>query len=324
MAQPTGSDLHIDTFLSNLSVAYMNEPSAFIADKVFPVVTVGKQSDKYPIYAKDYWFRDEVKKRAILTESSGGGYEMATPGTFYCDEYGYHKDVPDQDVENADDPFDLDEEAVEFVTEKFKIRREREWATNFFGTGVWGTDWVAGADFDAWDGVNAAPITDIESAKRTVKQNIGMAPNTLVVAERVHSILINDSNILDRFKYTQTGVITEELLAKVFQVERYLVAGAIYAANAEGDTEDMEYIMNSTDALLCYVSPRPAKRRPSAGYTFRWNRPRVAGRSGDKLPITIKRFRMEQLQGTRIEGSVYEDLKLVAADCGLFFSACIT
>jgi len=86
MPQPTGRDLHIDRLLSNLSIAYLNEPSAYVADRIFPVVPVDKQSDKYAIYRKGDWFRDEAEKRAPLTESAGGGYELETPGTFFADE----------------------------------------------------------------------------------------------------------------------------------------------------------------------------------------------------------------------------------------------
>ena len=74
MPEPTGSDLHIDTFLSNLSIGFLNAPSAYIADLVFPVVPTNKQSDKYAIYNKYDWFRDEARKRAPLTEGSGGGW----------------------------------------------------------------------------------------------------------------------------------------------------------------------------------------------------------------------------------------------------------
>ena len=42
---PTMSDVHIDAALSELSIAYKNK--SFIADQVFPLVTVEKQSDKY-------------------------------------------------------------------------------------------------------------------------------------------------------------------------------------------------------------------------------------------------------------------------------------
>ena len=140
MPEPTGQDLHIDVLLSNMSIAYMNEPGSYIADKVFPVVYSDKQSNKYAIYNKYDWFRDEAQKRAPLTESAGGGYALETPGTFYCDEYAYHKDYSDDDEDNSDDIFNLDDDSTQYCIEKLRLSRERRWATQYFGTGIWGTD----------------------------------------------------------------------------------------------------------------------------------------------------------------------------------------
>jgi hypothetical protein len=81
---PTAGDVHVNHFLSDLSVAYIQKQSSFIADKVFPVVPVEHQSDRYPVYNKDDWFRDEAQERAPGTESAGGGYEVDTKPTFYC------------------------------------------------------------------------------------------------------------------------------------------------------------------------------------------------------------------------------------------------
>jgi len=323
MPQPTGADLHIDTYLSNLGIAYMNEPSSYIATQVFPVVLTNKQSDLYPIYAKDYWFRDEAEKRAPLTESKGGGYELEDPGTFYAHEWAFHKDIPDEDIWNADDVFDLEDDALAFTIEKLRLGRERRWAAAYFGTGVWGNDLVGGTDFTAWSTLLSTPIDDIDSAKALIRLATGLMPNTLVVAERVHQTLKNHASVLDRFKYTQTGIITEKLLAQVFEVERYVKASAIYATNKEGDTENLEYILNENDALLVYAAPRPSKRSPSGGYTFRWNRPIQAGRTGERLETTVRKMRLELIAGERVEGSVYEDIKLVASSCGVFFSEAI-
>jgi len=228
MPQPTGADLHIDTYLSNLGIAYMNEPSSYIATKAFPVVLTNKQSDLYPIYQKDYWFRDEAEKRAPLTESKGGGYEL-TSGSFYCHEWAYHKDIPDEDIWNADEVFDLEDDAVAFIVEKLRIGRERRWSAAYFGTGIWGNDLVGGTDFDAWTDADSTPIDDVEDAKALIRQGTGLMPNTLIVAERVHQALKNHSSVLDRFKYTQAGIITEALLAQVFEVDRYIKAAAVYA-----------------------------------------------------------------------------------------------
>ena len=45
MANPGVHDVHIDGPLGNISIAYKN--TQYLADQVFPVVPVAKQSDKY-------------------------------------------------------------------------------------------------------------------------------------------------------------------------------------------------------------------------------------------------------------------------------------
>jgi len=334
MAQPTGRDLHIDRLLSDLSVAYMNEPGSYIADRVFPVVYVNRQTDKYAIYRKGDWFRDEAEKRALLTESAGGGFALATPGTLVCDEWAFHQDIADEDIDNADEVFDLEDDATQFVIEKLRLRREAEWASNFFGTGIWDKDLSGQTDtpgtdeFKCWDESGSTPIDDIEDAKAIVKGNTGVMPNTLVVSERVHQALKNHSDVVDRFKYTQAGIITADLLARVFEIDRYLIGSALYATNPEdtvADTnDDLSYILTQYDALLVYSAPQPSKRRPSGGYTFRWRRPSQGGLAGDRLESTIRKFRIEPIGGTRIEGSVYEDLKLVSSACGVYFDDAIS
>lgn len=330
MPQPTGRDLYIDTLLSNASIGYMNKPSAYIADQVFPVILAPKQSGKIAHYTKDDWFRDEAEMRAPLTKSAGGGFKMETPITYFCDEWAYHKDYSDEDYANADEVFDIERDCVEFVVDKLRMSRERRFSSAFFATSVWTTDLTGvtvtphnSSYFKCWDESGSHPITDINNGKLTVRSLIGRLPNILVVSERAHMTLKEHADLKDIFKYTQAGVVTEQLLAKALEVDKYVVARAVYASNKEGDTVSMAYALDQYSALLVYAEPRPSIRRPSGGYTIRWNRPKNKGMDGERLESTIRRFTLEEEGGTRIDGSVYEDLKLTAADAGVFFSNAI-
>ena len=154
-----------------------------------------------------------------------------------------------------------------------------------------------------------------------VHETTGLLPNTLVVARKVHQAVKNNDQIVDRYKYTKGGVITAEILASIFEIERYVVGSALYATAEEGEAnQPLEYILDEDAALLVYSAPRPSRRRPSGGYTFRWRRPRIGGRFGERLPATIKKWYIKEVEGTRVEGNMYEDLELVAADCGVFIS----
>jgi len=145
MPQPTRADVHVNRPLTNVMVAYMQDLKAFIADKVFPIVPVMKQSDRYFKYTKGDWFRDEAKKRAPGTESAGGGFTIDNTPTYFADKYAFHKDVDDDTRQNADQPLNLDRDATNFVTRRLLLRRERAFVTNYFGTGIW-TGGTGGTD----------------------------------------------------------------------------------------------------------------------------------------------------------------------------------
>ena len=93
MSQPTRSQVHVDAILTQMSVAYIQSSDEFIADKVFPNVPVGKQSDKYFKYNKDAFLRAQAERRSGATESAGGGFELSTDN-YFCDQFSFHKDVP--------------------------------------------------------------------------------------------------------------------------------------------------------------------------------------------------------------------------------------
>ena len=117
MAQPTANDVHIDAILTNISVAYIQDQNAFVASKVFPTIPVEKQSDKYFVYTKGDWFRDEAQLRAPATESAGSGYNLTT-ATYNTQVYAFHKDVDDQVRANADNPLNPDRDATSFITQR--------------------------------------------------------------------------------------------------------------------------------------------------------------------------------------------------------------
>ena len=64
MPQPTASDVHVNTPLTMISIAFLQDQSEFIADQCFPTVPVQKQSDRFYVYDKDAWFRSDLSAPA--------------------------------------------------------------------------------------------------------------------------------------------------------------------------------------------------------------------------------------------------------------------
>lgn len=325
MPQPNLSDVHVDAILTNISVAYLQKQENFIADKVFPVIPVDKKSDKYFVYTKNDWFRDEAQRRADSTESAGSGYNLTT-GTYSADVFAFHKDVGDQTVANADAPLNPLREATEFVTHRLLLRKELQFVSDFFTTGVWGTD-VAGVagtpttgQTKQWsDYASSDPINDIEEAKSDILSNTGMEPNTLVLGYEVFRQLKNHPDLVDRIKYTSSQTITTDMLAAMFDIPRVMVAKAVKATNTEGGTDAYGFAYGK-GALLTHVATNPGVMTPSAGYSFNWTG--VSGGLGANIGTSS--FRMESLKATRVEAEMSFDNKVIGADLGYFWNTIVS
>ena len=324
MPQPNINSVHVDAILTNISVAYLQNQDNFIADKVFPVIPVDKKSDKYFTYTKNDWFRDEAQRRAPGTESAGGGYNLST-GTYSADVWAFHKDVDDQTVANADSPLNPLREAAEFVTRRLMLRRELQFVSDFFTTGVWATDITGVASSPStnqvikWsDYTNSDPISDLEAGKSGILSSTGMEANTLVLGYDTFKALKNHPDLVDRIKYTSSQTITTDMLAAMFDIPRVIVAKAVKATNNEGATDAYGFAFGK-NALLCHVAPQPGLLTPSAGYTFSWTG--VSGGLG--ATIGTSQFRMESIKSDRVESEIAFDNKVIGADLGYFFSSIV-
>lgn len=318
---PTMQNAHIDRALTNTSVAYMQDASAFIADKVFPIVPVKRQSDVFYTYNKADFMRDEAQVRGAGAESAGGDYGVIANDPYYCRKHAFHKDVTPEERANYDEPLNADTDATDFVSQKMLIRREMEWASKFFKTGIWGTE-IEGAASVAtgkvvyWDEATSNPIGDVTGAGVQMASETGFKPNTLVLSPFVFNALKNHEDILDRIKYTEKGIVTADLLASLFEVDNVYVAWGVVNTADKGATESTGFIMGK-HALLCYSNPRPALKKPSAGYIFAWTGLEGSGAYGNR----IVRLPMDMLGlGTeRIEGEIAFDAKKICSDLGVFF-----
>lgn len=328
MTSPTRSDVHVNTPLTNLSVAFLQKADAFVADKVFPNIPVNKQSDRYYVYERGDFNRDEARLRAPSTESAGGGYTLDNTPTYSCNTYAFHKDIDDQVRANADSVLSPDREATEYVTHKMLIKREKTWASSYFGTGIWSYDYTGTAsgpsggtaEVTQWDNYSSSdPISDVRNGSTAITESTGFKPNTLVLGYAVYQKLLDHPDIVDRIKYGQsqgnTAIANSQTLASLFDVDRVHIMRAVENTADEGQTASHSFI-GGKKALLCYAAPSPGLMTPSAGYTFSWTGYTGATSNG----IRISRFRMDQLRSDRVEGEISFDTKLIAADLGAFWN----
>ncbi len=329
MPNPTISNVHVNRPLTNISIAWKQAQTDFVAERVFPLVPVQKRSDAYYVYDRSYWFRSEVQRRAPGTESAGGGYVLTTD-TYFADVYALHKDIDDQIRANEDNPLNSDRDAVEWLNLQFMLEKERQFASTYMTTSVWATDVTGvassptGAQVLRWSDAASNPIEDVRRYKLEVKRLTGLMPNVLTLGVEVYTALVDHVDIIDRIKYSggvgpnNPARTTMDALAQLFEVDEIIVGSAVQNTAAEGVAASNAFIVGKS-ALLSYRPPRPGILIPSAGYNFAWT-----GYLGGGLGAAqISRFRMEHLKSDRIEGEQAYDMKVVSPDLGVFFNTIV-
>lgn len=320
MSQPTKSQIHIDGPLTNISVAYKQDQTAFIADRVAPVVEVAKQSDKYFVFDRNAFMRDDAKRRGAGEESVGSGYGLSDD-SYYCEVFAIHKDISDYDRANTDNPLNQDRSAVEFNTHQLLIRREREWASACFTTGVWGED-VTGASTLQWSDYAASdPIRMADQVKRNVVRKTGRMVNKAVLGMDVFLALKEHPAIVDRIKYTSDASVTEATIARLLGLDEILVPYALVDTASEGaSATSIDFIVGAKSALFLHVPRSPGLEIPSAAYTFAWQ-----GAPGQRRPMGLasRRIRMDHLLSDRLESDLAFDIKVVGSDLGVFLNGIV-
>src|SRR4051812_31221241 len=122
-----------DPILTNISIGYQND--AYIADAIFPAITVQKQSGKHFIYDKGR-FRNPANRRAQGSPSNEVTLSLTTGLPYFAEDHALKQFVADEDVDNAVPPLDSMVDATENVTEMHMVNKEVELASIITANGT--------------------------------------------------------------------------------------------------------------------------------------------------------------------------------------------
>ena len=301
--KPTGQDVRYDPILSNVSVAYKND--VYIAEQILPCIPSKKKTGKYFKYDKSK-FRKVPSLRGMGSAAREVGYGVSQSTAYVCKDHALKQLVPDELKDQAPTPLNPEMDAVENVTERLLIEKEYDLAAYMSNTSNLTNNTTLSGTSQWSDYANSDPIGDVRTAKQTIHSKIFRDPNVLVLGKQVYDKLVDHPDIVDRVKYSQLGVVTAELLARVFDVPKVIIAAAGYETAKEGQSSSMSYIWGK-HAWLLYVTPRPGIRSISFGYHF-------------QSPSLAKRRRVDKWydndrEGTWVRVHDFYTREIVSVDC---------
>ena len=303
-------DLHIDKALTNMALGY--RPDGFIADMLFPVVPVQKQSDLYTIFSRADKLRRQTTRRAPGNEARRIEQSVSSD-TFFCKNYALKAAVTLEDRENAD-PILLDgiiNGRAELVLDGLYLDWEVRVANQVNSGSNVGSYYATTSGWNVIQG-DGDPLADIFDDISNVWDSTGKRPNQVVMGKDAWESFRKHKNVRNIINGVNNGggYVTRQQVANLLEVDRILVGGSFQNTGDEGLAEALETIWK--DNVLTYYAPSaPAMDRPSFGYSFRWSKPAIPGLTIERHPYDSK------TKSEEVEAGYYQDEKITGAEYGV-------
>jgi len=327
---PTLDEARLDEQLSNVSVAFTQDATDYVAGTVAPVIPVQQPAGFYQVIPKGEFFRNRVEPRPMGGRPPNVGHRL-TRQPYAVEEYGLESSLDDRSRSNATPPYDPEESKVKQLTEEHMINKDSKWATEYFVTGQWtgnteqtGVTGAPGANqFQFFNEAGSDPIGVIQTQNRVLKKGTGKWGNVLVLGSKVFDDLIEHPDIISRYVNVEPGVIGKSQLAEVFFRRgggRVVVADAIQNTANPGAADSMDFILDERAMLLAYVTPTPGIDVPTAMYTFAWT-----GLLGPNAfqTVGVWRGRDGRAHSDWFQVRMAYSFQIVSADLGIFFNTAV-
>jgi len=306
----TPSAVHVDSLLSTISIMYANDE--YIGERLMPVASVGKRSDKYVVYPKRERFAypdDEIGARAQSNELDA----TRSTDNYSVKDYGLMNFLDLETVQNQDAPLNEMVDVVEAVNEGIAFKREKRILAITFASGTFGTNTAVAATNWTLANSGGSIIADVLGAVSALwtgpnpTKKIGYC--TLPVW---NSNIANNAAVRDLFKYTGEGLATTTQVARFFGLDEILVSRSREDTANVGQAASYARMTTGQVFGIIAAAQRPTTRCLHFGTTFRMN--------GDPFTTQWPDPKVGKRGGIYGRVAVSEDHKIVAPDAGFMIT----
>lgn len=255
--------------LTSMSLAYRNDATNYIGNKIFPMVKVAKQAWTIYSYGKDALRRVNTK-RATRWAYNAIELWVTKSDHYYTENYGLAGFIYQDDLENAEDPINADRDTTLRITDKMLLDYESQalWllnTTNFWAGYNTQLSWTS--QFD--DYANSDPFLVIRTVIDAVRAKSWKMPNNMAMAYNVFSVLSNHPKVIARFPWATiiTQQMLQDSLARLFWIQNLWVSMAQETAtNTGAATEPLTDLLSKK--IFVYYSEPAQLQSLSLGKTY--------------------------------------------------------
>lgn len=314
--------VHTPAFLQSVSLGFTQRD--LVADRVAPIIPVGKQSNKYRKWGKN----GLVVQEATWSPGTEPNQVLMrwSEDTYYAPERKLRTPLTDSERVNADDDLQLETNATNLVTGCIAIAREKRVADLFTAAGNYSAgNKITKAGGSEWDQAavvsTAQPLIDLMALIAVVAKSamVPVSMLSVVIPEPVFLTAIwQNQGILARIQYSQKGVVTYDLLAGLLGVKEVIPAASMSAGSGP-EVADSDVVTGYTATYLWgdtvwvgLINDGQNDMAPSFARSFNWR----AATRGQVRQIKKYRDGDEGKETDWIECKQAIGEKIVYADAG--------
>jgi hypothetical protein len=316
MAMLDTNNVHYSQVLTNVSLAWKND--IYVADRLIPTV---KSNDITGIYYKRGRenFQIDQAYRRPGTPSNTISHEYSQD-SYATEPYGLNEILPDRVVKAATTPIKAKSDAVEVLTEKLKLAKEKavvdiisDYTTTFASyrqtlatyNGATNPDYVYLNDW-----TNADPCYIIGLIRDRVQQQCGRTPNTIAMNPKLENVIANHPKTKERFQYTQS-LNSNSLPDNFLGFSNFVRVKAVRDTQNPGQSTPTTSWLFPDVLFIGYVEPSPGLWKTSVGYSFEYE------------PLNVWEWYENKLRATIVEVNWEYVIKVVDAKCGFVVYNCL-
>ena len=224
-----------NVYLTNMSMAYFQAQSDYVAKTIFPMLPVQLSTASYYKFSKGDLARDNVRRKPA--------YGRVDPAVMGLTDDSYRCYV-DQVIVGIDQIQTLDftrskapgvadprRAKAKFIAEQMNTHLDIVFAKSFFDTGIWGNEWTGTAalnedaqEFIKFNDDNCDPVSLFDTLKTQIKQVGRRKPNKLALGIEAFNALKNNPSVKERVTYggstANPATVNERVLAELFGLEK--------------------------------------------------------------------------------------------------------
>jgi hypothetical protein len=247
----------VNPILSLTVTRFMQDPKAFVGMRLFPIFMTAEQAATYYVFDAENVLGVPTNIRRGPSAPYARITTKLSSDLYGTQEYGIEVPVDDKTRRKYAKAINADKAAVMRGGATILINHELRVNQVVMAAGISHANVTT-----QWDTAGSNPVTDVNAAREFLHDQTGMEMNYMQVNRDTFNVLKEHPVILDKIKYTQRGVVTEEILQAVFGVAQFVVAGSLQATNNEGQTLTPAAIWGDS-TILAIVNPSDDMESPN-------------------------------------------------------------